>query len=261
VDTDLGERIAIVTGSTSGVGRGIAARLSAEGARVAIVGRDQAAIDATVADIVARVGQERVVGISADVSEAAGTEAIVGAVLDRWGGVDILVNNAGEPAHRPFMENDDQAWQYDFDLKLMAAVRLVRRLVPVMRDAGGGTVVNILSSGAKVQPAGSSPTSIVRAGGMALTKVLSREFAADGIRVNAVLLGLVESGQWRRQWEREGSDKTLEDFYAKLAETVPLGRVAAPEEVGDFVAFLVSDRASYLTGAAINFDGGRTVVV
>jgi NAD(P)-dependent dehydrogenase (short-subunit alcohol dehydrogenase family) len=143
----------------------------------------------------------------------------------------------------------------------MAAVRLSRLVIPHMQRRGGGRIVNILSLGAKFQPADSSPTSITRAGGMALTKLLSKEFAKDNILVNAVLLSRAKSGQWERAWEAAGRPGTLEEFYVELAAGIPLGRLAEPDEIGDLVAFIVGPRATYLTGAAINFDGGHSPVV
>ncbi len=261
MDTSLDGKVAIVTGSTSGIGLGIARRLANEGATVVIVGRRKEPIDEAVADIVARYGDDRAYGVAADVTRPADLEHLVGEVVARGGQLDILVNNAGQPAHDPFLGNDDDVWAYDIELKLMAAVRLSRLVIPHMRAAGGGRIINILSIGAKFQPANSSPTSITRAGGMALTKVLSKEFAADNILVNAVLLGIAKSGQWERQWEADGGPGTLDEFYAELSKSVPLGRPAEPDEIGDLVAFIAGPRAAYMTGAAINFDGGNSPVV
>jgi len=261
MDTSLAGKVAIVTGSTSGIGRGIAQRVANEGAAVVVVGRRKGPIDDAVAELVTEFGVGRAYGVAADVTQLGDVEHLVEEGVSHYCHVDILVNNAGQPAHDPFLGNDDSVWAYDIELKLMAAVRLSRLVIPHMKAAGGGRIINILSIGAKFQPANSSPTSITRAGGMALTKLLSKEFATDNILVNAVLLGIAKSGQWERRWEAGGRPGTLEDFYSELAKSVPLGRPADPEEIGDFVAFIAGPRASYLTGAAINFDGGNSPVV
>jgi NAD(P)-dependent dehydrogenase (short-subunit alcohol dehydrogenase family) len=132
-----------------------------------------------------------------------------------------------------------------------------------MRRVGGGRIVNILNTGAKAPAARSVPTSVSRAAGLALTKALSKELAPDGILVNAVLIGLVKSGQWERRWAQEGRPGTLAAFYERLARErgVPVGRVGEAEELGALVTFLVSAPAAFITGVAINFDGGVSPVV
>ncbi len=157
----------------------------------------------------------------------------------------------------------DEAWQDDLDLKLYGAIRTVRLAIPHLRRAGGGSIVNILNIGAKQPAAASVPTSVSRAAGMALTKALSKELAPDNIRVNAVLIGLIKSAQHERRWRAQGGGGTLEEFYAGMARerAVPLGRVAEAGEAGDLIAFLCSARAAYITGTAVNFDGGAPAVV
>ena len=253
-------RTAIVTGASEGVGRGIATCLAAHGANVAVVARTDAKVEAFAQHLCAIHGEGRAVAIAADVSTAEGCQRVVDTASKIWEKVDILVNNAGRPAHRPFLENDDEEWQGDYELKVLAVVRLARLLVPLMRRTGGGRILNILSTGAKSSPAGTSPTAITRAGGLSLTKLLANEFAKDKILVNALLLGRVKSDQWVRAWTANGQPGTLDGYYEELGKKVPLGRFAEPEEVGEFAAFLLSDAASYLTGAGINFDGGMSPV-
>ena len=130
-----------------------------------------------------------------------------------------------------------------------------------MRAAGGGSIVNILNLAAKAPGARSYPTSVSRAAGLALTKALSKEFAADNIRVNGVMIGLIKSGQHERTWRRSNTGDSLEDFYAERGKSIPLGRVGEAAEVGDLIAFLCSTRGAYITGVAINMDGGTSAVV
>jgi NAD(P)-dependent dehydrogenase (short-subunit alcohol dehydrogenase family) len=204
-----------------------------------------------------------VLEVPADVTRAGDLEALVSSTLERFGRLDILVNNAGTSAAQGFDTVDDAAWQADLELKLFAAIRCVRLCVPPMRKAGGGRIVNILNTGAKTPGARSLPTSVSRAAGLALTKALSKELARDGILVNAICLGLVKSGQWEQRWTREGRPGTLESFYERLARErdVPLGRIGEAEELGALVAFLVSAQSAFITGVAINFDGGHSAVV
>ena len=201
--------------------------------------------------------------VAADVTRADDLERLVSATLERFGRIDILVNNAGTSAARGFDTVDDEAWQGDLELKLFAAIRCVRLCVPAMRKAGGGRIVNILNTGAKTPGARSLPTSVSRAAGLALTKALSKELGGDRILVNAVCIGLVKSGQWERRWAAAGRPGMLETFYEKLASErgVPLGRMGEAEELGALVAFLVSAPAAFITGVAINFDGGHSPVV
>jgi NAD(P)-dependent dehydrogenase (short-subunit alcohol dehydrogenase family) len=256
MDLGLGGKVAVITGGSDGLGRATALRLAAEGAAVAICARGAQRLGA-VAEEVRRAGGQ-VLEQAADVTRPGDMERFVGAALERFGRIDILVNNAGTSAARAFDTLDDAAWQADLDLKLFAAVRMIRLCVPAMRQLGAGRIVNILNTAAKQPPARSLPTSASRAAGLALTKTLSRELAGDGILVNAVCIGLVQSGQWERRWAADGRPGTLEAYYEKVAreQEVPVGRIAAADELGALVAFLVSSQAAYLTGVAINFDGG-----
>jgi 3-oxoacyl-[acyl-carrier protein] reductase len=261
MDLGLSGQVAVITGGSEGLGRAIAERLAAEGASVVICARGADRLRAVADGIRGRGG--KVVDVQADVSRPDACERLVSAALDRFGGLNILVNNAGTSAAQSFETLDDAAWQSDLDLKLFAAIRLIRLAVPAMRKGGGGRIVNILNTGAKQPGARGLPTAASRAAGMAMTKALSRELASDGILVNGVCVGLVKSGQWERRWEKTGRPGTLEEYYAAMARErgVPLGRVAEASELAALVAFLVSAQAAYITGVAVNFDGGLTGVV
>src|SRR5262249_11787677 len=142
-------------------------------------------------------------------------------------------------------------WQEDIDLKLMGAIRFCRLVIPLMKQRGGGRIVNVTTVGGKAPAPRALPTSVTRAAGINLTKSLANEYAADKIRVNTICIGLV-----RRPTIARRAKGDLEDHYRELAKRVPLGRAADASEFADLVAFLVSDRAAYITGTAINFDGG-----
>ena len=166
----------------------------------------------------------------------------------------------------PFEKVTDDEWEGDFDLKVWGAVRFIRAAIPHMRKVGGGRIINVTNLGGRTPGPSSMPTSISRAAGIAITKGLSKDLAEDNILVSTVCIGLVKSGQHLRRYEgRKQSDPGLTEdaFYDQMAQTrgVPLGRVAEAEEAGDVIAFLASARASYLTGIAVNLDGGASAVV
>ena len=260
MDLGLNGRVAVVTGGTNGLGRATVERLIIEGASVATCGRHPDRLIALREGIQGHDG--RLLTLQADVTLAADLERLIASTLDRFGGIDILVNNAGTSAAYPFEQTDDAAWQADLDLKLFAAIRCIRLCLPALRRAGGGRIINILNTAAKQPPARSVPTSVSRAAGMALTKVLSKELAADRILVNAICIGLVKSGQWERRWAQRVGPGTLAQFYEGVARdaAVPLGRIAEAGELAALVAFLASPHAAYITGVAINFDGGLSAV-
>src|SRR5258705_8466621 len=199
----------------------------------------------------------KLVPVPADVTRAADVDAVVSAALGTYGGVDILVNNAGTSSAASFEKVDDATWEADIQVKLMAAIRFCRLVIPQMKKRGGGRIVNVTTVGGKAPAPRSLPTSVSRAAGINLTKSLAHEYAADKILVNTICIGLVRSAQI----DRRAKDGDLEGHYRELAKRIPLGRVAHASEFGDLVAFLVSDRAAYITGTAINFDGGMAAPV
>ena len=256
LELGLKEKVAIITGGSEGLGRAAAEKLAAEGARVAICARRKEVLDQA-ADEIRKATGGQVLAQVADVSLAADCEGLVNAVVAQWGGVDILLNNAGTSAAAGFEKVTDEAWQSDWELKVMGAVRMSRLVIPHMKQRGGGRIVNITTVGGKTPPARSLPTTVTRAAGLNLTKSLANEYAADNIRVNTICIGLVRSAQIARRAKGD-----LEAHYAELAKLrVPLGRVAHAAEFADLFAFLVSERATYITGASINFDGGSGMTV
>jgi len=255
-DLELSDHVALVTGGSDGLGRATALRLATEGCKVMICGRRQDHLQAAAAALSEESGGE-VIAHAADVTVAADIDALVAATVERFGGIDILVNNAGASAAAGLESLDDAAWLADIDLKLMAAVRLCRAVVPLMRQGGGGSIINATIFGGKAPAAAKLPTSVTRAAGINLTKSLAHEFAAEQIRVNTICIGLIKSAQW----ERRAGDEPVDALYARMAEAVPLGRVGEAAEYADLVAFLVSARARFITGTAINLDGGQSPVV
>lgn len=250
-DLGLGGKRAVITGGSDGLGRATALRLATEGAEVVICGRRGDYLSEQAAKLSDEAGRE-VRAVQADVSIAADCDRLIAEATDRLGGLDILINNAGASAAASLMDVDDAAWQADFDLKVMAAVRLCRAAVPLMRAAGGGSIVNAAIAAGKTPGAKMLPTSLTRAAGLNLTKSLAQEFAADNIRVNAICIGLLKSAQW----DRRAGNAPVDELYADMSQRVPLGRVGEAEDYGDLAAFLCSARATYITGTAINLDGG-----
>jgi 3-oxoacyl-[acyl-carrier protein] reductase len=255
LELGLGGKVAIVTGGSEGLGRATAERFAREGARVAICARRKDVLEQA-AERIRKVSGAEVLAQPADVTVAGDVEAFVNAVVARFGGVDILVNNAGTSSAAPFLNVDDATWQRDIDVKLMAAIRFCRLVIPLMRQRGGGRIINVTTVGGKTPAPRSLPTSVTRAAGINLTKSLASELAAERILVNTVCLGLVKSAQWERRAKGD-----LDAYYREAAKRVPVGRVGEAEEFADLVAFLVSERAGYITGTAINFDGGMASVV
>jgi 3-oxoacyl-[acyl-carrier protein] reductase len=194
-----------------------------------------------------------------DVSDEAQWQGAMTQTLERYGRLDILVNNAGTSARGAFLDIPDTLWDTDIELKVMGAIRCCRLAIPHMKKNGGGRIINITISNAKQPGAGSMPTSISRAAGLALTKALSKEFAADKILVNTVCIGKIKSGQHERRIAQEKLDAN--DYYTTIAKEIPLGRVGDPAEVANVIAFLASDAASYVTGTSINLDGGMSGVL
>jgi 3-oxoacyl-[acyl-carrier protein] reductase len=251
LDLGLTGKVAIVTGGSEGLGRATAERLASEGVRVSICARRKDVLERA-ADEIKKATGGQVLARAADVSRVEDVEAVVAATVAQFGGVDILLNNAGTSAAGAFETVDDRAWQADIDLKLMAAIRFCRQVIPIMKKRGGGRIVNVTTVGGKAPNARGVPTSVTRAAGINLTKSLANEYAADNILVNTICLGLVKSAQIARR--AKAGD--LEGHYRELAKRVPVGRVAEASEFADLVAFLVSARAGYITGTSVNFDGG-----
>jgi len=252
-------RVAVITGASKGLGLAVAREFAASGASVAMLARRADVLESAVAEVQGLAAQgARVAGFACDVAQAGSIADAWARIVAAFGKVDILVNNAGASAARPFDEVSDADWQADLDLKLFAAIRLSRLALPGMRERRWGRIVNVLNTGAKAPTASTTPTTVSRAAGMALTKVLSLENAPHGVLVNAMLVGLIESDQWRRRHDAgAGGGASYAEFLAGMARgRVPLGRVGEAAEFARLACFLCSDAGSFVTGTAINVDGG-----
>lgn len=257
----LDGRSALITGGSTGLGLAMAKEFALSGADVAIVGRRPEVLEEARQEISAVATDARVHTVAADVATAEGTDLAFRSTVAAFGKVDILVNNAGKSQVGTFEEITDQIWQEDFDLKLFAAVRLARLALPAMRERRWGRIINVLATAAKVPRAGTAPTAVSRAAGLALTKVLAGEGAPHNVLVNALLVGLIDSDQWVRRHAATGEDISYEEFLARMGAGVPLGRVGSAQEFANIACFLASDAAGYITGTGINVDGGASPVV
>jgi 3-oxoacyl-[acyl-carrier protein] reductase len=253
-------RVAVVTGGSRGIGRATAAQLAREGAHVVICARDGERLS-RVADELTAQGPGRVIGVAADARDVAALTGVADEAVSTFGRIDIVVNNVGSSSRGAFLDTDDAAWEDDLQIKLFSAIRLSRHALPLMPEQGG-RIVNVLSIGGKQPAATSAPTSVTRAAGLALTKVLSKEFAARGVLVNAVCVGLIRSGQHEDRHQRTAPELTEDEFYAQQAtkRQIPLGRAGRAEEAANVITFLASDAASYVSGTAINVDGAQASV-
>ena len=260
MDLGLAGKVILITGGSEGVGYGIASTCLAEGARVALCARRAELLEQAAGELRTQSGGD-VLAVAADVTKPTDVDAFISRAADHYGRIDVLVNNAGRSFAKPFEALDDADWQADLSLKFDAAVRCSRLVIPHMRQVGGGRIINITHPGGKAPGAGSLPTSVSRAAGIAFTKALSLDLAADNILVNTVCLNNIRSAQTTRYWEARGGDDNLEAFIRKAGQRIPVGRLGEPTEVGALVAFLASAHAGFITGTAINIDGGTSAVV
>jgi NAD(P)-dependent dehydrogenase (short-subunit alcohol dehydrogenase family) len=260
MDIRLDGRTALITGGSKGLGLATAVRFAEAGAAVAILARNAETLEAAKA-VIARSARAAVAAFPCDVTDPAAIERTYAAVLSALGKVDILVNNAGTSQTGKFQDITDATWRADLDLKLFAAIRLARLALPQMRAQRWGRIINVLATAAKAPRAASAPTSVSRAAGMALTKVLASECAGDNVLVNALLVGRIVSDQIARRHRASGTNVPLAAYVREQGSGIPLGRMGEAEEFANLACFLASDAASYVTGTAINVDGGLSPVV
>ena len=257
MDLGLAGKVALVAAASQGLGRAAARALAREGCKVAICARMAAHLEAT-AEAIRQEMHAEVLAVPADVSRSEGVKAFVDAAVGRFGGIDIVVPNAGGPPTGSFEGTTEAQWAEGWNLTFQSTVRLVRACLPSMRARGGGAIVAILSQSVREPLDHLVLSNSLRLGVLGALKTLMREVAADGIRVNGVAPGWIATEHaielHRAQAEREG--RRLEDVQGSILRGIPAGRLGTPEEVADVIAFLASERASYLTGVIVPVDGG-----
>jgi len=260
MDIRLNAKSALITGGSTGLGLAMAKRFAASGADVVIAARRPDVLERAREEIAAG-SKSRVLAIPADVTGPDSLRALFAETERSLGKVDIVVNNAGASSTGAFETLSDEVWMQDFDLKLFSAIRLSRLAWPGMKARRWGRIINVLNVGAKAPDPGGAPTHVTRAAGMALTKVLAGEGAPHNILVNALCTGLIVSDQWVRRYKSSGTDTPFREWLKGKAGGIPLGRFGEAEEFANLACFLASDAASYITGTAINVDGGKSPVV
>ncbi len=257
MDLGIAGRVALVAAASKGLGKAVATALAREGCRLAIFSRSEDALQIAAEEISSATGAE-VLAARADVTDPQDLRAFVGRTLERFGKVDILVTNAGGPPPGSFDDFDDEAWESAFRLNFLSAVRLIRLCLPSMRQQRWGRIILLTSLAVKQPFEGLILSNAVRTGVVGLAKTLSFELAKDNILVNCVAPGRIATERVRQLDEaraaREG--RSVEEVRRENEGAIPLGRYGDPEEFGSVVAFLASERASYLTGLTVQVDGG-----
>jgi 3-oxoacyl-[acyl-carrier protein] reductase len=256
MDLGLGDRTCLVTGSTSGIGFETAKLLAAEGARVVVTGRDPERVER------ARAEAGAAHGIAADLSDPAAAERLV----SEAGTVDCLVNNVGEAYQVAFDDLTDEQWDSMWQLNVMSYVRCIRAVLPAMRAAKRGVIVNVSSTAGKRPSTGMPNYSVTKAAVLSLSRLVADLYAKDGIRCNAVAPGPTATDAWLGEGgladQQAGrSNKTREEVLTAVGAGRPLGRLAEPEEIASVICFLCSERASYVTGSAWSADGGTVPII
>jgi NAD(P)-dependent dehydrogenase (short-subunit alcohol dehydrogenase family) len=256
MDLGLRDRVCLVTGSTAGIGLATAKLLVAEGARVAVTGRDLARDDD------AKNESGAALGVAADLSDPAAAERLLAEV----GPVDCLVNNVGEAYQASFDDLTDEQWDSMWQLNVMSYVRCIRAALPGMRSAGRGVIVNVSSTAGKRPSTGMPNYSVTKAAVLSLSRLVADLYAKDGIRCNAVAPGPTATGAWLGEGgladqQAARSNNTRLEVIEAVGKGRPLGRLAEPEEIASIICFLCSERSSYVTGAAWSADGGTVPII
>ncbi len=258
MEMNLRGKVAAISGGSVGIGLAVAEALAKEGVQLALCARGRERVEREAERISKKFGV-KAVGYAADVSNPADIDRFVEGIESTYGHADILINNAGTGSSETIMEAADEKWQYYWDLQVMAAVRLSRAIVPLMKRRNGGVIVNTASICAK-QPLGYEPIyNTTKAALVMFGKCLANELIPLNIRVNTVNPGLILTPDWKKTAGilTEGTEQTVDGYLDKIAkDNAPIGRFATPEELADFYVFLCSERASYCVGSTYYVDGG-----
>ena len=260
MDLGLRDRVCVVTGSTNGIGLATAQVLAREGARVVVTGRDSARVER------AREAAGAALGVVADLSEPAAAEEVIEEASTAVGDVDCLVNNVGVAYQASFDEVSDEQWDEMWQLNVMSFVQAIRAVLPSMRSRGSGVIVNVSSTAAKRPSTGMPNYSVTKAAVLSLSRLVADLYAKDGVRCNAIAPGPTATGAWLDEGgladqQAQRSGKSHQEVLESVAAGRPLGRLAEPEEIASVIAFLCSERASYVTGAAWSADGGTVPII
>lgn len=260
MDLGLKDRICLVTGSTAGIGLETARMLAAEGARVVVNGRNADRAD----QVRAEVGAE--LAVACDLSEPGAPDELVAETTEALGPVQCFVNNVGEAYQVGFEELTDEQWDAMWQLNVMSYVRCIRAVLPGMKEAGSGTIVNVSSTAGKRPSTGMPNYSVTKAAVLSLSRLVADLYARHGIRCNAVTPGPTATPAWLgdgglADQQAAASIKTRLEVLEAVGAGRPLGRLAEPAEIASVITFLCSERASYVTGSAWSADGGTVPII
>ena len=260
MDLGLKDRICLVTGSTAGIGLESARLLAAEGARVVVNGRNADRVEQARADVGAALG------VACDLSEPAAAERLVAETAAALGPVECLVNNVGEAYQVGFEDVTDEQWDAMWQLNVMSYVRCIRAVLPAMKEAGAGTIVNVSSTAGKRPSTGMPNYSVTKAAVLSLSRLVADLYAKHGVRCNAVAPGPTATAAWLgdgglADQQAAASIKTRQQVLEAVGAGRPLGRLAEPDEIAAVIIFLCSPRASYVTGSAWSADGGTVPII
>jgi NAD(P)-dependent dehydrogenase (short-subunit alcohol dehydrogenase family) len=265
IQIDLTGQVAVVTGGSSGIGLATARLFLQAGASVAICGRDGERLEAAQAALAKEFPQAQLLAARCDVLDAEQVNAFAARVMDRFGRVDMLVNNAGQGRVSTFADTTDDAWRDELELKYFSIIRPTRAFLPMLKDAPSPGIVCVNSLLALQPEPHMVATSSARAGVLSLVKSLATELAPQNIRVNSILIGIVESGQWKRRYQNYLNEnaanperQSWQQWTAELArkKNIPLGRFGLPEEAAQALFYLATPLSSYTTGSHIDVSGG-----
>ncbi|HTT96302.1 MAG TPA: SDR family oxidoreductase [Solirubrobacterales bacterium] len=265
MDLGIAGRVCVVTGGSRGIGLATARLLRAEGAKVLLVARDPGRLAAAAEGLDG--GDEEIATLPLDVTEPDAGEQMLGAALAAFDGIDVLVNNAGTARRRDVLEVPDEDWRRQYELNVMAPMRAMRMIAPVLAERGWGRIVNVCSTAAK-RPSQTMPEySVAKAAELSLSRLFADRFVADGVLINAIAPAAVADALWLEpgglldQHIAAGGGGDRETALAEVSAGKPNGRLASAEEVAATIVYLCSERASYVAGAAWSVDAGTVQVI